>query len=297
MTQMLLMPDPRPIVERLGADFFRNAPPSPGVYLMRDAADTVVYVGKAKNLKQRLGYYRVANPDRLRRRHLKLLHSVESIEFETSPDESAAISREAELLLKLRPRFNRAGTWPRPARFVAWSLGENGLTLAVASSAKPRQRMEDGESRMESTTHDGDFPSSILDPPSSMFGLGALRQRDWHYYGPTGAWAFPLRAALVRLLWCVIQSERGLAAMPEGWVHGRMPACATIPCSESDLALLNEATKRLELLLDGNADGFNEWVRQHTFRQTHPFETETQEADLETITEFANKQHQRLFAR
>ena len=47
MTQMLLFPDPRPLVERLGAEFFRQAPERPGVYLMRDAADTVLYVGKA----------------------------------------------------------------------------------------------------------------------------------------------------------------------------------------------------------------------------------------------------------
>ena len=55
MPQLLLFPDPRPLVERLGADFFRQAPNHPGVYLMRDASDTVLYVGKAKSLRKRLG--------------------------------------------------------------------------------------------------------------------------------------------------------------------------------------------------------------------------------------------------
>ena len=41
MTQLLLIPDPRPLVERLGCEFFRQAPESAGVYLMRDAADTL----------------------------------------------------------------------------------------------------------------------------------------------------------------------------------------------------------------------------------------------------------------
>ena len=68
MKQLLLLPDPRPLVERLGPDFFTKAPQRPGVYVMRDAADRVLYVGKAKNLRKRLGSYRVANPDRLRRR-------------------------------------------------------------------------------------------------------------------------------------------------------------------------------------------------------------------------------------
>ena len=39
--QMLLFPDPRPLVERLGKNFFLQVPESPGVYLMRDVADTV----------------------------------------------------------------------------------------------------------------------------------------------------------------------------------------------------------------------------------------------------------------
>src|SRR5215472_1310343 len=112
MAQLLLFPDPRPLVERLGPDFFRRAPDRPGVYLMRDAANTVLYVGKAKSLRKRLASYRVANPDRLPRRHLRLLRAVEHIEFEECVDEPSALARESELLLSLRPRFNRAGTWP-----------------------------------------------------------------------------------------------------------------------------------------------------------------------------------------
>src|SRR3989442_15801041 len=59
--QQLLFPDPQPLVERLGRDFFRQLPECPGVYLIRDACDVILYVGKAKNLRKRLGSYRVAN--------------------------------------------------------------------------------------------------------------------------------------------------------------------------------------------------------------------------------------------
>src|SRR5205814_7676629 len=98
MSQMLLFPDPRPLVERLGLEFFRQAPQCPGVYLMRDAADSVLYVGKARNLRKRLGSSRVANPDRLRRRHLRLLRAVTRIELEECPDEASALRRESKLL-------------------------------------------------------------------------------------------------------------------------------------------------------------------------------------------------------
>ena len=79
---------------------------------MRGRDDEVVYVGKAKNLKQRLNSYRVANPDRLARRQLRLLHAVVTIEWQACADEPAALAKESELLLALKPKFNRAGVWP-----------------------------------------------------------------------------------------------------------------------------------------------------------------------------------------
>src|SRR2546426_426126 len=182
MKQLLLLPDPRPLVERLGPDFFTKAPQRPGVYVMRDAADRVLYVGKAKNLRKRLGSYRVANPDRLRRRHLRLLRAVRGIELQECRDEAAALARESELLRHLRPSFNRTGTWAGPQRFVAWRVTEAGLELAVTTTTEP----------------------------------------GWHFSGSLGAGAIALRAAFVRLLWCALNPGRGYAGMPQGWFDGRL---------------------------------------------------------------------------
>lgn len=52
--RQLHFPDPQPLVERFGRDFFRASPECPGVYLMRDAADGALYVGEAKNRHKRL---------------------------------------------------------------------------------------------------------------------------------------------------------------------------------------------------------------------------------------------------
>ena len=78
--QLRFWPEVQPLVTRLGCEFFRQLPMQPGVYLMVDRAGVVLYVGKARNLRQRLGYYRAANPDRAPRRTLRLLRLVESIE-------------------------------------------------------------------------------------------------------------------------------------------------------------------------------------------------------------------------
>src|SRR5437867_12897189 len=131
MGQMLLIPDPKPLDERLGRRFFRKAPKRPGVYLMRDAADNVVYVGKAKNLQQRLRNYRIANPDRMPRRHLRMLREVTRVEFQFCPGESAALKRESKLLRSLKPRLNRAGGLPGKTRFIVWRFVHEHLEQVV----------------------------------------------------------------------------------------------------------------------------------------------------------------------
>lgn len=179
--QQRFWPDPQPLVERLGRDFFRNLPERPGVYLMRDAGEVVLYVGKAKNLRKRLGSYRVANPERMARRHLRLLRGVVRIELQECADEQAALAREAELLRTLKPRFNRAGTWPGKARFLAWNTNDDAIQFAITESP----------------------------------------QAGWNQCGPMGAGAFPLCALLARLLWLAMNRAGSVERLPEGWAAGR----------------------------------------------------------------------------
>jgi excinuclease UvrABC nuclease subunit len=107
--QLWLFPPPHPLVDRLGEAFFRQLPTGPGVYLMCGPQEGVLYVGKAKNLRQRLCSYRVANPERLPRRIIRLLHQVTRVELDLCRDEAAARCREELLITVLAPRFNRAG--------------------------------------------------------------------------------------------------------------------------------------------------------------------------------------------
>jgi predicted GIY-YIG superfamily endonuclease len=241
--QMLLIPDPRPLVERLGREFFRRVPERPGVYLMRDAAGAVLYVGKAKDLRKRLGSYRVANPDRLARRHLRLLRAVAGIDFEECPDEASALTRESELLRTLRPRFNLAGTWPGQPRFLAWRRTGQGLDLAV---------------------------------------LPAL-QDGWLCHGPFGAGAVHAQAALARLLWCALHPERGLSGLPAGWFRGRRHQAASIPCCQAAPEVFEEAQARLGALLEGHAEQFAEWIRARIPEPGNPFESAVREADLDRV--------------
>jgi DNA polymerase-3 subunit epsilon len=110
-----MFPHPRPLVERFGRDFFRQVPESPGVYFFCGPTEGVLYVGRAVNLRRRLGCYRVANPNRLPRRILRMLPRVTRILWDECPSAAVAAYREEALIAVLQPRFNRAG--------VAWGKG------------------------------------------------------------------------------------------------------------------------------------------------------------------------------
>ena len=107
--QLWLFAPPKPLVDRLGEDFFRTLPQGPAVYLMCGSKEGVLYVGKARNLRKRLASYRVANPERLPRRIIRLLHQVTRIEWDECPSEEAARNREELLICVLCPKFNAAG--------------------------------------------------------------------------------------------------------------------------------------------------------------------------------------------
>jgi len=108
----------KPLIERFGNDFFLNAPREPGVYVMRGAGERILYIGQSRNLRTRLAFYKNANPDRLPRRLVRLVHQVEAIVWERCPTAEAARRRELELLQLHRPRFNRADIGPQFFHYV-----------------------------------------------------------------------------------------------------------------------------------------------------------------------------------
>jgi hypothetical protein len=111
--QLWLFEPPKPLVERFGKEFFRELPERPGVYLMCGASEGVLYVGKARNLRKRLSAYRVANPERMSRRIIRLLNQTRRIEWDECTSEKAAGSREELLICVLAPKFNSVGkVWP-----------------------------------------------------------------------------------------------------------------------------------------------------------------------------------------
>jgi len=103
VAQALVLEDRRDEWRRIGERICRAAPPRPGVYLLKDAGDRPLYVGKAVNLRRRLRAHfagrrwRVIKPE---------LSRIADVEWREVGSELEALLREAEWIHEHRPIVN-----------------------------------------------------------------------------------------------------------------------------------------------------------------------------------------------
>lgn len=86
------------------SDLIENAPHAPGVYKMYDADNNLLYIGKAKNISNRLRQYLDISKLELHKQVMRTL--VSRVEWETVPTESDALLREQELIKTQKPKYN-----------------------------------------------------------------------------------------------------------------------------------------------------------------------------------------------
>jgi excinuclease ABC subunit C len=85
-------------------EFVKQLPNSPGVYRMFNAAGDVLYVGKARSLKKRVGNYAAGRVHS--NRIARMVRETANMEFVTTRTETEALLLEANLIKRLRPKFN-----------------------------------------------------------------------------------------------------------------------------------------------------------------------------------------------
>ncbi len=123
------LPDPREKV--------RELPTSSGVYLMKDQKGRVIYVGKAVNLRSRVGSYftTAAATDR---RTAELVPEIADIEHITTDSEVDALLLEARLIKDVQPRFNQELKDDKTFPYLEIVTGED--FPRVEFTRKPRGR-------------------------------------------------------------------------------------------------------------------------------------------------------------
>jgi hypothetical protein len=254
--QLHLFPAARPLAERFGMDFFRSVPESPGVYFFCGVDEGVLYVGKARNLRRRLGSYRSALPERLPRKLRRLMNLVSRIHWDECRDEAAAMERERELLLTLKPRFNTVGTYPSPKVHLGWQQTDRGLWLGCS------------EEKLTLIAHESTRPlphpsGILLRNRSAELLLGSMKKGRFapsgsaalQCFGPVSGGRF-LHGAILRLLWWTLHPALGWEGMPKA-LHPIKP----LPGWEfaGDPADAEEISRRLNEFFQGTSPELAEW--------------------------------------
>ena len=123
-----------------------KAPSSSGVYLWRNHEETVIYVGKAKNLKNRLSSYFSGN------RAIKtelLVSNAASIEYITTANEYEAFLLENNLIKKYSPRYN-----------IQLKDGKSYPVLKITNEEFPRFYKTRQVHRTDGASYFGPYPDS-----------------------------------------------------------------------------------------------------------------------------------------
>lgn len=111
----------------------RLLPASPGVYLMKDAAGGIIYVGKSKNLQQRVRSYFHASRNRSKKVE-RLAHNVKDLEIRLTDTEFEALMLECRLIRELKPMYNKKMKSPHGYAYIAIRDNEGIWDLEVVDN-------------------------------------------------------------------------------------------------------------------------------------------------------------------
>ncbi|HEV7807776.1 MAG TPA: excinuclease ABC subunit UvrC [Solirubrobacteraceae bacterium] len=103
----------------------RSLPDGPGVYLFRDEAGTVIYVGKAKSIRKRVaGHFSNVKGAGATRGAIEMVSRIHQIEFLLVASEAEALLTENQFIKEYKPRFNVRLRDDKSYPFLAISLDE-----------------------------------------------------------------------------------------------------------------------------------------------------------------------------
>ena len=112
-------------------------PRAPGLYRFTDENSRLLYIGKAKDLRQRVGTY-LTNASSHRRKVLDLIRHIRAVDVEVTGSELEAALREAEEIRRCQPPYNRLSKHLPQVAFLKLTINDPFPRLAIASRVSRR---------------------------------------------------------------------------------------------------------------------------------------------------------------
>src|SRR5262245_56037213 len=157
VAQALVVEDRRDAWRKAGERICRDAPATPGVYVLRDAGGAALYVGKAANLRRRL---RAHFAERRWRAIKPEMARVADAEWQEVGSELEALLREAALIDELQPPVNvQTGAPDLDARAIPRALVRDVLVLMPSIESDSVELIAaavDGRTMIQRTRRSGD---------------------------------------------------------------------------------------------------------------------------------------------
>jgi len=154
-----------------GKSFVRNLSGSPGVYRMLGASDEILYIGKAGNLRKRVGSYFLK--PRMELRIAAMVAQIARVEVTVTRTEGEALLLEAQLIKSLRPRYNILLRDDKSYPFIYLSSGQDYPRMGFHRGAKTGKG-----------TYFGPYPSAyaVRESLNLMQKLFLVRQCEDSYF-------------------------------------------------------------------------------------------------------------------
>jgi len=151
-------------------------PLCPGVYFMKDSNDNIIYVGKSKQLRNRVQSYFYKNKDHSKKVE-KLVKAVKDIEYIITDTELEALILECKLIQDLKPIFNRKMKTPESYVYIKITKKNDLDTISISNVIK---------SNNQEATYYGPFMNryrveEALDALKNYFKINCL---DFHKKSP-----------------------------------------------------------------------------------------------------------------
>lgn len=116
----------------------KQLPKQPGIYFMKNSQGTIIYVGKAKNLKTRVSQYFQKNKNHSPK-ITEMISQIDTFEYQTTDTELEAFLLECKTIKELKPRFNKLLKNYKGYKYLRITIEEDYPKISMTT-----QRKQDG---------------------------------------------------------------------------------------------------------------------------------------------------------